>query len=102
MNTDNMRWKKEKAYIVTTIVFALLASVLFFIYKTNEKAFVIPLSLFAVYGFASTVDDFCRWMIRDTRPGRREEEELSTSEIQYTNECSFGIRGNHRQITEGR
>lgn len=102
MATDNMRWKKEKAYIVTTIVFALLASVLVFIYKTNESAFVIPLSLFAVYGFVSAADDFCRWMIRDAGPRRREEEELSTSETQYTSEYSFGIGGNHRRITDGR
>lgn len=55
--------KKTKAMFATTAVMALLAAVIFFVWKFgNGLGFQIIEAVFAVYGFASLADDFCRWL----------------------------------------
>lgn len=60
--------KKTKAMFATTAVMALLGAVVFFVWKFgNGLGFQIIEAVFAVYGFASLADDFCRWLqIPDT------------------------------------
>ena len=60
--------KKTKAMFATTAVMALLAAVIFFVWKFgNGIGFAVIEAVFAVYGFASLADDFCRWLqIPDT------------------------------------
>lgn len=60
--------KKTKAMFATTAVMALLSAVIFFIWKFgNGIGFAVIEAVFAVYGFASLADDFCRWLqIPDT------------------------------------
>lgn len=60
--------KKTKAMFATTTIMALLAAVIFFVWKFgNGLGFNIIEAVFAVYGFASLSDDFCRWLqIPDT------------------------------------
>lgn len=54
---------KIKATFATTVIMALLAIVIFFIWKfaNTNTAFLVILAIFAVYGFISLSDDFCRW-----------------------------------------
>ena len=55
--------KKTKAMFATTAVMALLAAVIFFVWKFgNGIGFSVIEAVFAVYGFASLADDFCRWL----------------------------------------
>ena len=55
--------KKTKAMCATTAVMALLSAVIFFVWKFgNGLGFQIIEAVFAVYGFASLADDFCRWL----------------------------------------
>lgn len=55
--------KKTKAMFATTAVMALMAAVIFFVWKFgNGIGFAIFEGVFAVYGFASLADDFCRWL----------------------------------------
>lgn len=55
--------KKTKAMFATTAVMALLAAVIFFVWKFgNGIGFAVIEAVFAVYGFASLADDFCRWL----------------------------------------
>lgn len=55
--------KKTKAMFATTAVMALMAAVIFFVWKFgNGLGFQIIEAVFAVYGFASLADDFCRWL----------------------------------------
>ena len=55
--------KKTKAMFATTAVMALLSAVIFFVWKFgNGLGFKIIEAAFAVYGFVSLADDFCRWL----------------------------------------
>ena len=55
--------KKTKAMFATTAVMALLSAVIFFVWKFgNGLGFQIIEAVFAVYGFVSIADDFCRWL----------------------------------------
>ena len=55
--------KKTKAMFATTAVMALLSAVIFFVWKFgNGLGFSIIEAVFAVYGFVSLADDFCRWL----------------------------------------
>lgn len=56
--------KKTKAMFATTAIMALLAMVIFFIWKfsNTNTAFLVILAVFAVYGFLSLADDLCRWL----------------------------------------
>ena len=55
--------KKTKAMFATTAVMALLAAVIFFVWKFgNGLGFQIIEAVFAIYGFLSIADDFCRWL----------------------------------------
>ena len=55
--------KKTKAMFATTAIMALMAAVIFFVWKFgNGLGFQIIEAVFAVYGFASLADDFCRWL----------------------------------------
>ena len=55
--------KKTKAMFATTAVMALLAAVIFFVWKFgNGLGFQIIEAVFAAYGFISLADDFCRWL----------------------------------------
>lgn len=55
--------KKTKAMFATTAVMALLSAVIFFVWKFgNGLGFAIIEAVFAVYGFSSLADDFCRWL----------------------------------------
>lgn len=60
--------KKTKAMFATTAVMALLSAVIFFVWKFgNGLGFSIIEAVFAIYGFSSLADDFCRWLqIPDT------------------------------------
>ena len=55
---------KTKAMFATTAIMALLAMVIFFIWKfsNTNTAFLVILVVFAVYGFISLADDLCRWL----------------------------------------
>ena len=55
---------KAKAMFATTAIMALLAMVIFFIWKFSKTntAFLVILVVFAVYGFVSIADDLCRWL----------------------------------------
>lgn len=54
---------KTKATFATTAIMALLAAVIFFVWKFgNGLGFAVIEGLFAVYGFASLSDDCCRWL----------------------------------------
>lgn len=55
---------KAKAMFATTAIMALLAMVIFFIWKfaNTNTAFLVILVVFAVYGFVSIADDLCRWL----------------------------------------
>ena len=55
---------KAKAMFATTAIMALLAMVIFFIWKfsNTNTAFLVILAVFAVYGFISLGDDLCRWL----------------------------------------
>lgn len=55
---------KAKAMFATTAIMALLAMVIFFIWKfaNTNTAFLVILVVFAVYGFISLADDLCRWL----------------------------------------
>ena len=54
---------KAKAMFATTAVMALLSAVIFFVWKFgNGLGFRIIEAVFAIYGFASIADDFCRWL----------------------------------------
>lgn len=53
---------KTKATFATTAIMALLAAVIFFIWKFgNGLGFAVIEGIFALYGFASLSDDCCRW-----------------------------------------
>ena len=55
--------KKAKAMFATTTVMALLAAVIFFAWKFgNGIGFAVIEAIFALYGFTSLADDFCRWL----------------------------------------
>ena len=55
--------KKTKAMFATTAIMALLSAVIFFIWKFgNGLGFQIIEAVFAIYGFLSIADDFCRWL----------------------------------------
>ena len=55
--------KKTKAMFATTAVMALLSAVIFFVWKFgNGLGFSIIEAVFAIYGFSSIADDFCRWL----------------------------------------
>ena len=55
--------KKTKAMFATTAVMALLSAVIFFVWRFgNGLGFSIIEAVFAVYGFSSLADDFCRWL----------------------------------------
>lgn len=55
--------KKTKAMFATTAVMALLSAVIFFVWKFgNGIGFAVIEAIFAVYGFSSLADDFCRWL----------------------------------------
>lgn len=68
---------KTKATFATTVIMALLAAVIFFVWKFgNGLGFAVIEGIFAVYGFSSLADDCCRWLqLPDTsimqRGGRR-------------------------------
>ena len=55
---------KAKAMFATTTIMALLAMVIFFIWKfaNTNTAFLVILAIFAAYGFVSLADDLCRWL----------------------------------------
>ena len=54
---------KTKATFATTAIMALLAAVIFFVWKFgNGLGFAVIEGLFAVYGFSSLADDCCRWL----------------------------------------
>lgn len=54
---------KTKATFATTAIMALLAAVIFFVWKFgNGLGFAVIEGIFAVYGFSSLADDFCRWL----------------------------------------
>ncbi len=54
---------KAKATFATTAIMTLLAAVIFFTWKFGSGiGFTIIEAVFAVYGFASLADDFCRWL----------------------------------------
>lgn len=54
---------KSKATFATTAIMALLAAVIFFVWKFgNGLGFAVIEGIFAVYGFASLADDCCRWL----------------------------------------
>ena len=55
---------KAKAMFATTAIMALLAMVIFFIWKfsNTNTAFLVILAVFALYGFISLADDLCRWL----------------------------------------
>ena len=54
---------KAKATFATTAIMTLLAAVIFFVWKFgNGIGFAVIEAVFAVYGFASLADDFCRWL----------------------------------------
>lgn len=54
---------KRKAAFATTAIMALLAAVIFFIWKFGQGlGFAIIEGIFALYGFASLSDDCCRWL----------------------------------------
>lgn len=54
---------KTKATFATTAIMALLALVIFFVWKFgNGLGFAAIEGIFAVYGFASLADDCCRWL----------------------------------------
>lgn len=56
---------KRKAMFATTAIMALLALVIFFVWKFgkyNGLGFAVIEGIFALYGFASLADDACRWM----------------------------------------
>nr|DAL19919.1 MAG TPA_asm: hypothetical protein [Caudoviricetes sp.] len=53
---------KAKATFATTAIMALLAAVIFFVWKFgNGLGFAVIEGIFAVYGFSSLADDCCRW-----------------------------------------
>ena len=53
---------KAKATFATTAIMTLLAAVIFFVWKFgNGVGFAVIEAIFAVYGFSSLADDFCRW-----------------------------------------
>lgn len=55
--------KKTKAMFATTAVMALLSAVIFFTWKFGSGiGFTIIEAVFALYGFVSLADDFCRWL----------------------------------------
>lgn len=54
---------KTKATFATTAIMALLAAVIFFVWKFgNGLCFAVIEGIFAAYGFASLADDCCRWL----------------------------------------
>lgn len=54
---------KRKATFATTTIMALLAAVIFFVWKFGQGlGFAVIEGIFAVYGFASLSDDCCRWL----------------------------------------
>lgn len=54
---------KTKATFATTAIMALLAAVIFFVWKFgNGLGFAVIEGIFAVYGFSSLSDDCCRWL----------------------------------------
>ncbi len=54
---------RRKAAFATTTIMALLAAVIFFIWKFGQGlGFAVIEGIFAVYGFASLSDDCCRWL----------------------------------------
>ena len=55
---------KAKATFATAAIMTLLALVIFFVWKFgkyNGIGFAVIEGIFAVYGFSSLADDFCRW-----------------------------------------
>lgn len=53
---------KAKATFATTAIMTLLAAVIFFVWKFgNGIGFAVIEAIFALYGFTSLADDFCRW-----------------------------------------
>ena len=55
---------KSKATFATTAIMALLAAVIFFVWKFgNGLGFAVIEGIFAVYGFSSLADDCCRWLL---------------------------------------
>lgn len=54
---------KRKATFATTAIMALLAVVIFFVWKFgNGLGFAVIEGIFAVYGFSSLADDCSRWL----------------------------------------
>lgn len=52
---------RGKAAFTTAIIMALLAAVIYFVWRFG-RGFTVILALFAVYGFASFAEDVCRWL----------------------------------------
>ena len=52
---------RSKAMFITTMVMALLAAVIYFVWRYG-RGFGIIEALFALYGYASVAADICRWM----------------------------------------
>lgn len=53
---------KTKAMFATTVIMALLSVVIFFIWRFGSGiGFAVIEGIFALYGFFSLADDFCRW-----------------------------------------
>lgn len=50
-----------KARIITAFLMALVAAVIYFVWRYG-RGFAVIEGLFALYGFASLADDLCRWM----------------------------------------
>lgn len=54
---------KTKATFATTAIMALLAAVIFFVWRFGSGiGFAVIEGIFAVYGFSSLADDCCRWL----------------------------------------
>ena len=54
---------KRKATFATTAIMALLAAVIFFVWKFgNGLGFAVIEGIFAVYGFSSLAAYCCRWL----------------------------------------
>lgn len=54
---------KRKAAFATTAIMALLAAVVFFVWRFGAGiGFAVIEGIFAVYGFSSLADDCCRWL----------------------------------------
>lgn len=74
--------KKEKAGLVTALVFALSGCVLFFLSEYNYQIFSVVTMAFGAYGFGHLMFAFWRWMLQEPKKG---EDKPLPSGIQFTN-----------------